>query len=269
MVPEFVANYNAAYSSVIDNTPYTLETSRVYPHHTDSHVEAVLDEALGCTEPTVSLTQMPLLRDEQAAVAVEKARASQKLSADRYRINPPMIKIGREVLYTPIAPPGAQIRQGLAGTRYSAGACGTLLNKEYRMHLKNIMACIPPIGRKDRRPMGTIAATPFGQWFCYSSQFADEDDDHTRSVVKAFRTSVPAQRYFGACNGAFRHWNVVLNATGRSRGDDFTLDDETHFLFHAPNIPIPIPNAKTGLTDLKKAYLFANNRAERGSQLAK
>ncbi|KNC85754.1 hypothetical protein SARC_02058 [Sphaeroforma arctica JP610] len=115
MVPDFVANYNAADSSVIDNTPYTLETGRVYPHHRDSLVEAVLDEALGCTEPTVSLTQVLFPRDEQAAAAVEKARAAQKLSADRYRIDAPMIEIGREVLYMPMGTPGHKFAKDWLG----------------------------------------------------------------------------------------------------------------------------------------------------------
>ncbi|KNC86537.1 hypothetical protein SARC_01310 [Sphaeroforma arctica JP610] len=46
--PRFLANYNATYSSTIQNCPYTLVTGRVYSNR-------ILDAALGYPQPTVFL----------------------------------------------------------------------------------------------------------------------------------------------------------------------------------------------------------------------
>ncbi len=273
MVAEFLANYNATYSTVIDNTPYTLETGRVYPHHTDPIVEQILDEALGCPEPTVSLRQEPLDRDLRASEAVSRARQAQKQSADMGRIDAPMYAIGREVMYTPLQTPAHKLaKEWLGPATVLAHVApvmhfifGKALNKEYRVHIKNLKAYRVPIGRPERRPLGRIAASAFGNWLMFSSPFADEEDnDHRQAIIAALRTSVPAMRFLYGCSSAWQAWLDLTAREGRIRDDDFTDLDEEFFLEFSHGIT----NATTVLTNIKKAYRFGRSKQERIKKLA-
>ncbi|KNC73839.1 hypothetical protein SARC_13604, partial [Sphaeroforma arctica JP610] len=153
----------------------------------------------------------------------------QKQYADKHRIDASMIGIGRKVLYTPMQPlthklawlgPATVLARTSPVMHYILNKAR---NKEFHVHIKNIKAHLPPIGRTELRSMGAIAASFFGSWLFFSSPLADEPDfAHLDELVALFRTSVPATRFLYGCSTAFKKWNTLLRATGRKRGDDFS-----------------------------------------------
>ncbi|KNC80929.1 hypothetical protein SARC_06717 [Sphaeroforma arctica JP610] len=221
MFPEFISNYIATHSAVINNSPYTLKTDRIYPHSTDPVVEAILDEALGCAEPTVSLRQEPLDRNLQALEVVARAEGAQKQSADYSRIDAPMFAIDRELMYTPMAPPQHKLWLGPATVlahvapvmHYISDA---ELQKEYRLYVKNLSAYRVPLGRPEHRPMGRVAASAYGGWLCFSYPFADDDNEHKRQDIAALRTSIPAMRFLNGCSDAWQTWSDLAAKIGAS-----------------------------------------------------
>ncbi|KNC84486.1 hypothetical protein SARC_03291 [Sphaeroforma arctica JP610] len=232
-----------------------------------------LDSVLGCPEPTISLQAELLPRDVQAARAVAKVREAQNEYADRHRVDAPMIEIGREVIYTTMqAPNHKHTKDWLGPVTVLAHTAPVMhyifdkaMNKECRVHIENIEAHLPPIGRPELRPVRAIAASAIGSWLFFSSPLADEgDDEHLDERVAMFRTSAPAMRFLYGCSTAFNKWITLLKTTGRPRGDDFTADDEDHFSSHADKVT----NPATTLSTLRKANTFAHSRAERDSKIA-
>ncbi|KNC77810.1 hypothetical protein SARC_09739 [Sphaeroforma arctica JP610] len=196
----FLATYNATFSSTIHNTcPYTLKTGRAYPHPTDKIVEEILDAALGCP-PTYCLP--PIGTTEQGRRRHICCRQSTFLPG----------AIGREVLCTPMQQPNHKLAKDWLGLSTALAHTAPVIhyildkarNKEFRVHINIIKAHLPPIGRTEFRPMGAFAASAFGSWLFFNSPLADDPEEaHLAELVALFRPSVPAVRFLYGCSTAF------------------------------------------------------------------
>ncbi|KNC82307.1 hypothetical protein SARC_05399 [Sphaeroforma arctica JP610] len=114
------------------------------------------------------------------------------------------------------------------------------INKDNRIHVKNIKAYIPPVERDEMVSRGTTASSIYAYFLLHDSIYVPSiSDDQRQALTFAFCTYAAAIRFKYGFNEACVKWTRLCTKHKRPRSSDFTPADEMFFQEHAAEVTYP------------------------------